>query len=274
MRLMEFDHHETPPASRKPENRRALSRWLPLLGAFALLAAACGGSDDNEADVAVATLEDSQVATLTDSADAAVMQDEDAPETDPEEAALAFSQCMRDEGIDFPDLAVDAEGNINLREGFENIDRDDESFREAMEACQDELAAGGFGGGRRAALDSPELQDGLVAFSDCVRDEGFDVGDLTLGQRPGAGNGAAAGDGQAANADQATEDGDDGETADGGGPAQGQREGGFGDRSARFAQQLGLDPEDPAVAEAMELCSPILDEAFTAAGVTGRGANG
>lgn len=247
--------------------RRTGRRFLPLVAAIALVAAACGGED--EAEVAVATLEDTNVATLTDSADAAVIPGEDAPETDPEEAALAFSQCMRDEGIDFPDLAVDAEGNINLREGFESIDRDDESFRDAMGVCQDELAAGGFGGGRQQALDSPELQDGLVAFSDCIRDEGFDVGDLTLGQGPGAGNGPGAG--QGANTDQAAAEG---ETDGDGGPAQGQREGGFGNRSARIAGQLGLDAEDPAVVEALELCNPILDEAFTAAGVAGRGANG
>lgn len=239
-----------------------LGRSIPLLAAFCLLAAACGGGD--AADAGVATLEDNDVATLTDSADAAVVPDEDAPETDPEEAALSFSQCMRDEGIDFPDLSVDAEGNIDLREGFQDVDRGDESFREAMDVCQDELAAGGFGGGRQEALESPELQDGLILFSDCVRDEGFDVGDLTLGQGPGAGN-AGANTGQPADG---TEDGAEG----GDGPAQGQREGGFGNRTARIAEQLGLDPEDPAVIEVLDLCNPILEEAFTAAGVAPRGA--
>lgn len=240
-----------------------LGRSLGLLAAVTLVAAACGSSADDAAEVA--TLEDENVATLTDSADAAVIPDEDAPETDPEQAALAFSQCMRDEGLDFPDLGVDAEGNINLREGFQAVDRSDENFRDAMTACQGELAAGGFGGGRREALDSPQLQDGLVAFSDCVRDEGFDVGDLTLGA-PGGGNGNQAG---GANANQA-----DGGDADGDGPAEGRREGGFGDRTSRIAGQLGLDPEDPAVIEVMDLCSPVLDEAFAAAGVTPGGGRG
>lgn len=230
---------------------RKIPLSIPLIAsALVLVAAACGssGSDD------VASLVSNDVATLSGAADAATIPDEDEPETSPEAAALAFSQCMRDEGIDFPDLAIDAEGNIQLREGFTAVDRSDESVREALQTCQPELAAGGFGGGRRAALQSPEVQDGLVAFSDCIRDEGFDVGDLTLGQGPGAPGGQQPGQG-----------------GDGDGPAAGQRQGGFGNPSNRIAQQLGLDLDDPVVEAALDTCSPILEDVF--AGLGGGGPN-
>lgn len=242
--------------------------------ALSFIASACGSAaaDDGEQAAAdgVATLEDTIVAEVVDGESG-----DGEAEASPEEAALAFSQCMRDEGIDFPDLGVDAEGNISIREGFEAIDVRDESVRDAREACQDELAAGGFGGGggRQAAFESPEVQDGLIAFSDCVRNEGFDVGDLTLGQGqggPGQGqnNGGAQNDGVAADDAEAAADGD------GDGPPEGRREGGFGDRNARLATQLDLDPEDPAVVEAIETCSPIIDEAFAAVGFTPGNGNG
>lgn len=258
---------EYPAAERGPVRR--VSILVASLLALTLVAAACGSTDSD----AVASLEESEVATLEDAALAAVRTDEDASETNPEDAALAFSQCMRDEGVDFPDLAVDAEGNIDLRAGFENIDRNDETFQEARTECQSELAAGGFGGGRRQALTSTEVQDGLVAYTDCIRDEGFDVGDLTLGQGPGGtGNGDGTANGtandaanDAANADAAG--GAEAADGDGGGPQAGRRQGGFGDPNNRLAEQLGLDPEDPETAAALELCEPVLEEAFAAAGL-------
>ena len=247
---------------------------LTSLAALSLAFAACGTAGASDPDQALADTD--EVATLADTSDAATGDsdaDGDAETTSdatPEEAALAFSQCMRDEGVDFPDLAVDAEGNINLREGFANVDRNDDSFRDAREACQDELAAGGFGGGnRREALESPEIQDALVEFSDCVRDQGYDVGDLTLGQGNGPGQNN---DGQGqANAEQADAAGEEAESNQ---PPQGQREGGFGNRTNRFAQQLGLDPEDPEVIAAIEVCTSIIEDAFTNAGVGGPANNG
>ncbi len=234
-----------------------ISRTLPVVVALAFLMAACGSSDSGDD---VASLEDDEVATLQDAADAAVIEDEDEPEVAPEDAALAFSQCMRDEGLDFPDLSIDAEGNIDLREGFESIDRSDESFQEALGVCQGELANGGFGGGRRAAFESEEVQDGLVAYSDCIRDQGFDVGDLALGQGAGAPGAGGQGAGQGGQGDQ---------DGDGTGPAQGQRQGGFGNIANRLAQQLGLDPEDPEVTAALETCQPVLDQAFAGTALGG-----
>ena len=176
-------------------------------------------------------------------------------ETDPEQAALDFSQCMRDQGLDFPDIGLDANGNPDIREGFEAI-RGQEGFRDGLDSCSEFLAGAGFGGGRAALTDNVELQDALVEFSACVRDQGFDVGDIQLGVGPegggaGPGPGSGDGDGQAAN------------------QQGGRGEGGF-DPGRRLADGLGLDADDPAVQAAITDCQPILEEAFSAAGIGGR----
>ncbi|MEM9563429.1 MAG: hypothetical protein AAGA93_12465 [Actinomycetota bacterium] len=238
---------------------------VPALVTFALLLGACsgGGSDDG-----------SEVATLLPdvgdggAADAAVRGVEVDPDLEPDEAALLFSQCMRDEGLDFPDLSVDAEGNIELRDAFQSVEPGTDGFQEAMDACDEILQQTGFGGGRREVRQSTEFQDALIGFSECLRDDGFDVGDLTLagpgGGGPGAGAGGAAGDGQ---------DGDEeaGQAGQAGQGQRGQRGDGFGNRGARFAENLGLDYEDPEVATAVDGCLEIVDSALADLGAEPQG---
>lgn len=216
------------------------------LAGVALFASACGGGAGAEAASSVATLEDADV-DVTDVTDAD-------PELEADEAALEFSACMRDQGLDFPDIGVDAAGNPDLRDAFvsSGITPRSEEFQAGMEVCGEILQSAGFGGGggRAALTDNPEITDALVEFSDCVRDAGYDVGDLTL-DRPGD-QGAGAGDGE-------------------GQRGQGQRREGFGDREERIAEQFGLDYEDPAVAETIGECMPIIDTALASAGVGQRG---
>lgn len=230
---------------------RHLTKAAALAAGGLLLLTSCSdGSDDSAADVATLVSADG----VGDAADAATRTDEAAEELSADEAALAFSQCMRDEGLDFPDLTIDAEDNIDLRSAFQTVDQGDENFAEAQQVCGEVLQQAGFGGGRRAAAESPEVQDALLEFSACVRDAGYDVGDLTIG-----GQGAPGQPGQAGA-------GEDGAAADGGGQ-QGQARAGLGNRNDRFAQQLGLDADDPEVQATIEGCMAIVDEAFTAAGV-------
>ncbi len=125
-----------------------------------------------------------------------------------------------------------------------------------MDLCQPFLASAGFGGGRAALTENVEIADALVAFSECVRDAGYDVGDLTLGGGPGQGGGQGEPPAESEGGQEA------GPNAEGG-----QRQGGFGDINERFAAQLDLDPQDPEVIETMESCSPIVTEALAAAGL-------
>lgn len=225
---------------------------LGLLAAGALLLSACGGSE-------TAAGSGDEIASLDDGGDERGDRDlADQPDetdadasADAQAAALEFSACLRDEGLDVPDVVVDAEGNLQLREVLQDLDPQDGSFREAMESCAELLDGVGFGGGRRAAIaDDPEIADAFLEFSDCIRGQGFeDVPDLTL-PAPGEGGGPGAGEGAP-------------------GRGQGDREGGFGDRNARFAEQLGLDAEDPDVAAALDTCAPVIDQAFADAGIGG-----
>lgn len=227
-------------------------RTLSLLAALGLVLGACSSGDTDAAADGVATLEADETSAVGDGAEASTLDDE-GEELSSEEIALAFSACMRDEGLDFPDVGIDAEGRIELRDGFAEIDRGSEDFQTAMGVCQPLIADAGFGGGDRAGVgDNVEIQDALVEFSDCIRSEGFDVGDITLGGQNAGGQNADDGDADA---------------AAGGGRGGGQRQEGFGDPSERLAQQLGLDLEDADVAAAIDTCSPVLEAAFAEQGV-------
>jgi len=226
--------------SRSP--RRSVSLLITLL---ALMATACGTNSEGET-IGVASLEDTASAEIA-------TDPEPEGESTPELAILEFSQCMRDEDLDFPDIGVDANGNPDIRDAFANADIQPGSpeFQDAVAACSEILQDAGFGGGRRAALaDNTELQDALVELSACIRDQGYDVGDLTFGGGPAPG-GAPGGDAS----------GDPPERGAGRGQAD------FGDRSARLAQGLGLDIDDPDVAAAIDECEPILDAALSGLGL-------
>lgn len=236
---------------------------LPIVLALTLFAASCsrGTADDADSNDDIATLEDEAASTDdadntddtdgegSDSDDDSAEQSDSEPEgttttvaeLEPEEAALQFSQCMRDEGIaDFPDLGIDGNGNIDL----DDIPADfqgDADVQDAFDVCQPLIEAGGFGERIREVVESPEFNDALIEFSDCIRDEGFDVGDLTIVGLAGA---AFASPDGAAN------------------PQGGDREEGFGDRDAIFAEALGLDPDDPKVEAAVNKCIPKIEGAM------------
>jgi hypothetical protein len=140
------------------------------------LFAACGGGNA-AGDEGLATLEEpgqSGESATTTTASAA----------DVEEAALAFSQCMRDEGVtDFPDPQFSEGGGgvtLGSPDGEDGgIDFQSDEVQAAFEACGEllERAAFGPGGG---TFDETELQDNLLAMAECLRDQGLDVDDPDL----------------------------------------------------------------------------------------------
>jgi len=84
----------------------------------------------------------------------------DRPQLSPEEQAkrqdemLAFTECMREHGIDMPDPQFDEDGGFSVSAGGPNDeggatgpDPSDPDFEEAQEACQDELGFEGGNGG-------------------------------------------------------------------------------------------------------------------------------
>ncbi len=96
-----------------------------------------------------------------------------------EEGLLSFAQCMREEGLDFPDPSFDSEGNPEFTDF--NID-DQDAFEAAFVNCEDIL--------RDAFPDEfdldPEVQaalyDASLEFAQCMREEGLDFPDPKPGE--------------------------------------------------------------------------------------------
>jgi hypothetical protein len=160
-----------------------MNRALISIAAFALLVAACSGADTQ----GVASLE----ATVNPVADVS----SDASSASDEETLLEFASCMRDNGVeDFEDPSIGADGvpEFNLRGGGSDVDRD--VMRAAFEACSEHLEGLAFGPG---SVDVTELEDTLVDFAACMRDNGYDMPDPDLssfGERGGEGGGIFGGE--------------------------------------------------------------------------------
>ena len=100
-------------------------------------------------------------------------------ETTFEEGVLEFAQCMREEGVNFPDPTFDIDGNPQ----FDNLEiENEEEFESAFENCEDIL---------RNALPEqfdldPDVEASLVdaslEFSQCMRDQGIDFPDPKPGE--------------------------------------------------------------------------------------------
>lgn len=167
-----------------------MKRLLVPLLAFGLIAGACGGSDD--ADSGVATLETEN--TIVAGEDAAVV----AGEVDAEEAMMEMAACLREQGLDIDDPTVDSEGNVQFggfrggagEEGEDGEPVDRELMREAMAECQDELEGVTLGFGNRD-FDQTEMQDTMVEWAACMRENGYDMDDPDLSSM-GAGGGGNA----------------------------------------------------------------------------------
>ena len=85
-----------------------------LAAASLVVLAACGGSSE-------ATDSDQIASLATDEESASETDQPAADEQTADEAALEFSQCLRDEGMDVADIGVDADGNIDLRSALQNV---------------------------------------------------------------------------------------------------------------------------------------------------------
>lgn len=150
--------------------------------------AACGDSSDDEG-----------VASLEEGTTAAEPSDDATGPADTEEDLLAYTACLRDQGLDVADPEVDADGNLVLGggggagggPGADGELPSPEDFEAAQEVCGEPPA------GVTGALDelqSPEVQDALLAFTQCLRDRGYDVEDIQPGEGPGPGGGNPLGD--------------------------------------------------------------------------------
>lgn len=149
---------------------------LAVLGlALALGAAACGGGGSGGGGVASlsnsggnASGQGSKSATGTQ---------------DFRKQMLAYAQCMRDNGVDFPDPQFDANGRpqFNRNGGGQNFDslRNDPNFDKARQACQSKRPD--FGGQfQQTPQQQAEMRKNLLAFAKCMRDHGVNFPDPTF----------------------------------------------------------------------------------------------
>ncbi len=224
------------------------------LGVTALITlAACGGgggsgSNDGVASLGTLASDDSAPASTTPA--------------DNEEAFLAYAQCLRDQGLDVDDPTFDADGNING--GFfgpdSGFDPGSDEFQTAQDACGSLIEGVTFGRAGGAGFDTEAIQEAALDFTECLRDQGLEVDDLDFSlQGPGGGPGGAAG-GPPADGSIPT-----GSIPDGGDPPEGAGPGN-GDPNDRLVDALGLDPDDPAVAAAVDTCGDVLTGALPQGG--------
>lgn len=226
-------------------------RLATTAGLVALLALAACGSNSSSA---------SQVASLGTTPTNGSTADTVAP-ADTQEALLAFAACMRENGVDMEDPTFDADGNV-AGGGIgpdSGVDMRSDEARAAMDVCGDLVQNAQFGGGPGGGLDRDAIQTAMNDYTACLRDEGVDVDDITMGG-PGGG---APGDGVPTPGDGSLPPGGFGGPA-GGSLPDGAAPGGDGfDPTTRMIEQLGLDETDPTVTAALASCQPILDGAFT-----------
>jgi hypothetical protein len=85
-----------------------------------------------------------------------------------EEASFEFAECMRAHGVEVedpkPGQGVDVGGK-------------DPKTRKALAACNGKL---GSSGQELSAGEDEELKEGALAFAQCMREEGIDMGDPTF----------------------------------------------------------------------------------------------
>jgi hypothetical protein len=159
--------------------------WAALAAAITIGSlAACGGGGGDGDGAAVADIEDTAPEATTDGT-ATDDTTADAP-TDPEEALLAFSECMRDHGVDMPDPEMAKPATGGARPGSAVIavegDPDDPTFQNAQEACEPLMA------NMRGNLeDDPErlaeMKEQMLEFAQCMRDHGIDMPDPTFDEK-------------------------------------------------------------------------------------------
>lgn len=188
-------------------------RLIGALAAVGLLAGACGGGDDDSSPEVViegidpdAAAVDAEPVALDDSDDVEVEPDDESstdstsaeseaigPDASEEELAFEFADCMRDEGVDWPDPVVAADGSIDLLGGTPLIDLPVEDAQAAAEVCGSIIAGASFLPNGGQGLDT-ETRDDLLEFTQCLRDNGVAVDDPDFDAFDGGGQGNPLGD--------------------------------------------------------------------------------
>jgi hypothetical protein len=149
------------------------SYLISLVLALALVAGACSDSGDS---TQIASLETGSAETSEDERDVDEIAESEA-------AMLAFTQCLRDQGIDVDDPTMDADGNMQLPpinievpDIVADLDEapDMSEFEGMIASCEEHLegVVSTF-----SSADTTEIEDMLLAYAGCMRANGVDMPD-------------------------------------------------------------------------------------------------
>jgi len=150
--------------------------FSPIL-AIGLLASACssgaGGAD---------------VASLDTNAQDAEIEGTETETVPGEEAVLAFTACLRDEGLDVDDPAIDGEGNLvaPTPHALAAETLDISAVHSAFGVCRGLLDNVTFG---MSTEDVTGREDELLAFAVCMRENGYDMPDPDFSDNGNRGDG-------------------------------------------------------------------------------------
>jgi hypothetical protein len=128
--------------------------------ALSLALTACGGSGDSDGVASLGDGSGTNGSTTT-------------AEQDPEQAALAFAKCMREQGVDMPDPGANGELHLQVGPG------DEAKVSKAQKKCAPLLE------NARPRLSEEQqsvMQDALLAFAKCMREHGVDMPDPQFGE--------------------------------------------------------------------------------------------
>ena len=94
-----------------------------------------------------------------------------------EQVATHFAVCIRDQGLNIKDPELNADGSVNMREIKEDLGRyGDQDAKKALEDCLPMLEGATFSK-ESGKEDEIELEDNLLEFAQCLRENGVDVPD-------------------------------------------------------------------------------------------------
>ena len=94
-----------------------------------------------------------------------------------EKAALAWAECMRENGVDVPDPKVDANGRLVIEPGDSPPDPADPAVRRASEECDELMRDALATQDKISKEDEARMRDAALAFTKCMRERGIDLPD-------------------------------------------------------------------------------------------------
>jgi len=149
-----------------------LGVWLAAFAVAAL--AACG--DGGGSDQGVATLEDGETESATSEGGGSGGTPGEAAPGEVDDAFVEFAGCMREHGIDLPELVDDH----TITSPHPEIEAEHPGYEAAYEVCIPivEDVTGSF---EMSPQEVAEMQDHLLAEAECMRERGYDYPDPEFG---------------------------------------------------------------------------------------------